>query len=389
MTDQAIAEELKKLSETSAEVVGSHKQAIEALAERIEFLEASSDLVPLNGKGKRDSLKNYPELLRYIKSGDLSQFGGTQKDLSIGGTDAGQVTVPEFLVRRIHDRMSDLSPLVSQVLMPEPASSSDIRVPVNLRGTGTEWVAETGTRNTQNTPTLKSMVPTHGGCSSLVRLTQWLLQDSPFMLEDFLINQIATEQALALESAVIGGNGTNKPTGMTNSAPVTTTDAASPERDYQTLQYIASGASASIPHDPNASPLQYGGDVLHDVVAALRIPYRQNARWLMNRTTLNTIAKWKDSYGRYLISPGLQGESEMLLGYPVMLSDQVADIGTNAFPIFFGDFDAGYKLFQINQPLFVRDPFSTIGYVRLWYEVRYAGALQDSDAIKVLKVASS
>jgi HK97 family phage major capsid protein len=129
--------------------------------------------------------------------------------------------------------------------------------------------------------------------------------------------------------------------------------------------------------------------VLINVVKALRVPYRANARWLVNRNTLATIAGWKDGQSRYLLQPGLQGETDRLMGYPVVVSDKVADIGANTFPVLFGDFNAAYRLFRINQPIFVRDPISTLGSVRLYFEQRYAGILVDDHAVKVLKVAAS
>ncbi|MCZ6655761.1 MAG: phage major capsid protein [Gammaproteobacteria bacterium] len=202
--------------------------------------------------------------------------------------------------------MLDISPL-SNLVTTERADSGDIKIPVNARGTGTAWSSETGTRSSQNTPTVHTVSPTYGGLYSVVSATQWIVSDSFLNLEQFLINEIAAESAVALEAAIVDGDGTDKPTGFLQATTTTTDDAT---RTFGELQYVASGNATAIPHNP-ATPV-HGGDVLLDVVDALRVPYRRSASWVMNRSTRTTIAKWKDADERHILTPGMGGSPDTL-----------------------------------------------------------------------------
>jgi HK97 family phage major capsid protein len=192
-----------------------------------------------------------------------------------------------------------------------------------------EEVTETGSRSGQTSPVIKAMVPTGGGVYSVLTCPQWLLNDGIGNLDTFLVNEIVAQMLPTLERAVISGSGSSQPKGLIHVTPSSSSNEASPQRDCQALQYIASGDATMIPHGPNDSPVVYGGDVLLSTVAALRVPYRARARWLMSRSTMSTIAQWKDTQGRYLLQPGLQGEADRLLGYPVIISDSMSDEGSN------------------------------------------------------------
>ena len=65
----------------------------------------------------------------------------------------------------------------------------------------------------------------------------------------------------------------------------------------------------------------------------------------MNSTTTGAVRKLKDTTNQYLWAPGLQaGQPNSLLGYNVETWEQMPDIGTNNFPVAFGDFRRGYVL---------------------------------------------
>lgn len=148
-----------------------------------------------------------------------------------------------------------------------------------------------------------------------VQITNELLQDNVFDLETYIIEQFGKAIGNAEEDAFINGTGTNQPTGILTSI------AASPTR------YVTT-AGASISAD----------DVIN-LVYSLKRPYRKNAAFLINDSTLATLRKFKDSTQNYLWSPSYQeGEPDRLLGYPIYSSPYMPIATTSGnFPIIFGD----------------------------------------------------
>jgi hypothetical protein len=59
----------------------------------------------------------------------------------------------------------------------------------------------------------------------------------------------------------------------------------------------------------------------------------------MNSKTAGALRKLKDADGRHLWSDGFAtAEPARLLGYPVLIAEDMPDIGADATPIAFGDF---------------------------------------------------
>lgn len=75
----------------------------------------------------------------------------------------------------------------------------------------------------------------------------------------------------------------------------------------------------------------------------LKSPYRRNAKFLMNDTTVALLRKLKDNNGAYLWQPSLQaGEPDRLAGYELYTSPYVPTAEASALPVAFGDFKLGY-----------------------------------------------
>ena len=86
-------------------------------------------------------------------------------------------------------------------------------------------------------------------------------------------------------------------------------------------------------------------DAIVDVVYALGAQYRVSGTFVMNSKTAGVIRKLKDSDGRFLWSDGLAaGEPARLMGYPVLIAEDMPDPGTDSYSIAFGDFPSGYTI---------------------------------------------
>lgn len=90
--------------------------------------------------------------------------------------------------------------------------------------------------------------------------------------------------------------------------------------------------------------------------------FRKNAKWIMSNDTLTAVELLKDGDERYIFREDLSGEYDgYVLGYPVEVSDNMAEIGAGADVIFFGDF-SGLALKQKKDALemqVLREKFAT------------------------------
>jgi HK97 family phage major capsid protein len=110
----------------------------------------------------------------------------------------------------------------------------------------------------------------------------------------------------------------------------------------------------------------------------------------MNSKTTGAVRKMKDADGRFLWLDGLAaGEPARLMGYPVLICEDMPDIAANAFAIAFGDFRAAYTVAERPDLRILRDPFSAKPNVLFYANKRVGGDITDFAAIKLLRIAVS
>jgi HK97 family phage major capsid protein len=302
-----------------------------------------------------------------------------KKDITVGTPSGGGYGVPEEIAREIERLELKFSP-VRRLVKVVKAGSSDYKELVNIRGASSGWVGETGTRTATLTPQLREVVPTHGELYAYPQVSEWSLDDIFFNVESWLAEEVAQDFAQEEGTAVISGNGSSKPTGMLNTTPTTAADFASPKRAAAAYQYIASLSDDS---PPVAEILP---DSLITLQYTLNSAYRSGATWVMNSNTAGAVRKMKDTNGQYLWQPSLQAaQPDMLLGKPIEIWEQLSDIGTNNFPVAFGDFRRGYVLADRVGLRITRDNVTNVGFVRFYVRRREGGIVLNNDAVKWLR----
>lgn len=301
-----------------------------------------------------------------------------QKALSMATGADGAFTLPEEIDRMVQDLVKETSPIRS-IANVVTVGTSDYKKLVNLHGTASGWVGETAARPETNTPQFAEIAPPMGEVYANPAASQVMLDDSFVDVESWLAGEIALEFAKAEGAAFISGNGTNRPRGfLAGSAPVATPDGA---RAFGVLQYIASGQASALPTS---------ADVYLNMVYALKAAHRQGASWVIARAVLAEIRKLKDTTNQYLWAPGLgDGQPATLLGFGITEAEDMPAVAANAFPVAFGNFRAGYTIVDRPTGISLRDPFTNKPYVMFYTTKRVGGALVDSEAIKVLKIAIS
>ncbi|MEP9400384.1 phage major capsid protein [Sphingomonas sp. VNH70] len=296
-----------------------------------------------------------------------------------GATDAsGGTAVPREIDAMIASTLKAASPIrsIAQVVQ---VGSAGYRKLVTNGGTPAGWASETAPRPETATPTFNEIAPPMGELYANPAASQAMLDDAAFDVEGWLAGEIATEFARAEGQAFVSGNGIGRPKGFLSYAATSAGDATRP---FGTLQYLPSGAAGDFGSEPE--------NRLIDLVHSLRRPYRQGAAWVMNAQTAARIRKFKTADGAFLWVPGLiAGQPDTLLGYPVVEAEDMPDVAAGNHAIAFGNFQAGYLIAERSETQVLRDPYSNKPFVHFYATRRVGGAVMNSEAIKLLKIAAA
>lgn len=296
--------------------------------------------------------------------------------MSAGSVADGGYLAPSEWDRDINRAMTAKSPLRRLATVVE----TKVRAYSTLwsdDGWGTGWVGETAQRPATATPTLKPLEFDHGEIYANPAITQRLLDDADYPIQQWMETEITDEFARQESIAFVAGSGVNKPRGFLTYVPGGASETTHPGG---TLKIVPSGSAGEIG----------GPDVLLDFVFSLPVAYRQNAKWLMASTTAAAIAKMKDGQGNYIWRETyVAGQPSTLLGYAVEIDDNMPGISAGNLPIAFGDFKAGYLINDRYGIRVLRDPYSNKPYVHFYTTKRVGGGVRDPKAIQLLKIAVS
>ena len=256
-------------------------------------------------------------------------------------------------------------------------SGTVYRRPFAIGGMPAGWVGETATRAQTQTPTLDALVVPTMELYAMPDASQALLDDSVVDLDQWIAGEVETTFAEQEGTAFVVGDGNGKPKGFMAAETV-----AEASWTWGKLGFVTSGAASGFAAS-NAF------DRLIELIYALKAGYRQNAVFVMNRKTQAEIRKFKGSDGHYLWAPPAQaGGRATLFNFPVLEAEDMPDIAANACPVAFGDFRRGYLIVDRVGVRILRDPYSAKPYVLFYVTKRVGGGLQDTAAIKLLKIAT-
>jgi HK97 family phage major capsid protein len=254
--------------------------------------------------------------------------------------------------------------------------ASNFDVLIDRSDVGTGWVTETGSVSETATPLIERISIRLHQLAAMPKASQRLLDDSAFDVEGWLAEKIASRFIRSESAAFVNGDGVDKPKGILLPAKVPNS-----AWTWGSLGYVPSGAAADFP-TTNAV------DCIVNLVYALAAPYRAKATFVMNSKTAGAVRKMKDADGRFMWADGLAvAEPPRLMGYPVLICEDMPDIAANAHAIAFGDFAAGYTIAERTDLRILRDPFSAKPHVLFYATKRVGGDISDYAAIKLLKFA--
>ena len=316
----------------------------------------------------------------YLRSGDDDGLRGLVLEGKAMSTavaaDGGYLVDPQTAdtIRSMLVSTSSLRSVANVVAI--DATSFDVLIDRSEVGSG--WATEVAATTETATPTIERISIKLHELSAMPKASQRLLDDSAFDVEGWLATKIATRFIRAEASAFINGTGVDQPKGILLPAKV-----ANASWVWGQLGYVPTTAAADFA-TTNAS------DCIVNLVYALVSDYRANGTFVMNSKTAGAVRKMKDADGRFMWGDSLQaGEPARLMGYPVLIAEDMPDVAANAHPIAFGDFASAYTIAERPDLRILRDPFSAKPNVLFYASKRVGGDITDYAAIKLLKVAVS
>ncbi|ATX66941.1 phage major capsid protein [Roseinatronobacter bogoriensis] len=318
----------------------------------------------------------------------LKSWLRTGKDLdtkTLSVTNDGQgVTVREDWRDQIFKLVREFSPM-RQVANVLATQSNEIEVLVDRDEPASDWVAEVAPRDATAAAFLtrhKIAVHEH---YALPSSTLQLLEDSDFDVEAWLQDKIGSRFGRQEAAAFMVGDGNGQPRGILDYDFVPDADhtwGADPAT-YE-IGAVYTGVDGGLPADDSDAI-----DSLMDLVDSLKAPYLPGARFMMTRAMRNRIRKLKDAEARPLLQPSLaEGVPDRLLGYPIMLSEDMPALTADAPGVLFGNFSQAYSIVDRIGVAIVRDIYSQPGFVRWYVRRRVGGAMTNPEAVKVLVLGS-
>jgi HK97 family phage major capsid protein len=375
MSGEIDMKEIKTLLEVQGAALEKFKKSVEsdilAIATKNGRPSAGGLISPL----KDEHTKAFMGFLRSGREADLEQ-----KVMRTDSGPEGGYLVPEQLDTELSKYLRQRSPM-RQLARVVPVGSAEFKQPHSTLGTGASWVGETAARPATAAPGLKMITIPTNEVYAMPSITQQLLDDNAFDLENWLITELGDAFGDAEANAFINGNGVTQPRGLFTYDVVTTADAT---REHDKFQYVPTGASGDF---AASNP----GDALISLVYAVKPQYRANASWLISSEVLEKVRKMKDGTGAfYLWQPSTQaGQPSTLLGFPVFEDENLPAIASGSLSAAFGDFSRSYTITDRNTAM-LRDPYTSKPFVNFYSTKRLGGGGgRDTRAVKFLKFAST
>lgn len=375
MSGEIDMKEIKNLIEAQGAALEQFKKNTQAEILEIAKKAGRPSIGGLSSPIKDEHTKSFLGYMRSGREADLEQ-----KSMRTDSGPEGGYLVPEQLDIELSKYLRQRSPM-RQLARVVPVGSAEFKQPSSTLGTGASWVGEAAARPATAAPGLKMLSISTCEVYAMPSITQQLLDDNAFDLENWLITELGDAFGDAEGAAFINGNGVTQPRGLFTYDVVTTADAT---RAHDKFQYVPTGGAGAF---ASSNP----GDALISLVYAVKPQYRANASWLISSEVLEAVRKMKDGTGAfYLWQPSTQaGQPSTLLGFPVFEDENLPAIADGSLSAAFGDFSRSYTITDRNTAM-LRDPYTSKPFVNFYSTKRLGGGGgRDTRAVKFLKFSAS
>ena len=281
--------------------------------------------------------------------------------LQVGADSEGGHLVPDEYERTLVEALQEQNIFRSFAHLIR-TSSGDRKIPVVTSKGTASWIEEEAPYDESDDAFGAVSIGAYK-LATMIKVSDELLNDSVFDIAGYIAKEFARRIGTAEEEAFIVGNGTGKPTG---------------------LLHATLGAQVGV---TTAAATAITFDEVMDLFHSLRSPYRRQAVFLMNDSTIKALRKLKNGAGDYIWQPSITaGTPDKVLNCHVYTSSYVPAIASTAKTIIFGDMDyywladrEGRKFKRLNE---LYAPTGQVGFLA---SQRVDGKLVLPEAVKVLQ----
>lgn len=247
---------------------------------------------------------------RYVRRGLDGLVGMENRAVLQADSDSGGgFLVPTALADRLIKAIDDMVYIRQAATTFPVANAEAMGVPtLETDPNDAEWTSElsTGSEDTSTDFGRREFRP--HPLAKRIKISRKLLRLLPD-IDDFIIERLAYKFAVTQEKAFLTGDGAGKPLGVFVASP----------------KGISTGRDVSADNTSTAVT----ADGLINAKYALKAQYWPNASWMFHRDIVKQVAKLKTDDGHYLWRESARtGEPDMLLGRPVMMSEDAPNTST-------------------------------------------------------------
>ncbi len=311
----------------------------------------------------RPETKSYEN---YIRTGEIDI-----KTLRTDTATEGGVLVTDEMENMIVKRITEIDP-IRTIARVRPIASKSLNIPTRTSIPVATYEGE-GAQNSNSQSAYGSETLTAYRLTHNIPITRDMLMDASFDMEREILNDSAEAFAYGEGNNFVAGTGFKQPYGFINDPDVLASFVASTSGTAGTL----------LPED------------LFKLQGQLKQGY--NGTFVLNRRTLAAIRSLRagsgfaaaDGAGSFMWQPSFtNGGMATLAGDPYVLSNSMPDIASNAYPIAYGDFRAGYLIVDRTAVEVIRDDFTQkrLAIVEFTIHRWNTGKVILAEAIKLLKL---
>lgn len=309
----------------------------------------------------RDSGEYASAFWKQIRARDGIVTPEIRNALRIGVDTEGGYLVPDEFERRLVEALEEEN-IFRTIAHKMNTASGDKKIPIVASKGSASWIDEGGAYPESDDAFGQVSIGAHK-VGTMIKVSEELISDNVFDLEGYIAKEFGRRIGAKEEEAFFIGDGSGKPLGI-----LATTGGAQ------------IGVTSSLD-----SGIKF--DEIIDLYYSLKSPYRKNATWIVNDTTIKALRKLKDGNGQYIWQPSVTaGTPDSILNRPVQTSSFMPELTAGNKSVVFGDFSY-YWIADRQGRVFKRlgELYAPSGQVGFLGSQRVDGKLILPEAVKVLQ----
>ena len=329
------------------------KTILEAEERSRQIAESRARLgVPVNLGGEAAPEVDHDDLqVRRLLNGEIRSARFEKRAI----TKSSATMVPSSVYDRIVEHLVQANVVRNVATVVTTQTGESLAIPKSTAFSTASIVGE-GSQASASDPTLGTTTLGAYKYVVLVQMSNELAQDATVDVAGFLARQAGIAIGVATRGHMTTGSGSGQPYGIVTRSSAGVTG--------------GTGVTGAFTAD-NLIDLRYSVGAAYTV--------QPGNGWMMNSTAMSAARKLKDSNNNYLFAPGLNGNVDSLLGFPVYINDSVASPALSAKSVLFGHLPS-YFIREVNGvDVAVSDDFAFDASVRTFrVTLRTDGDLVDT-----------